>query len=100
LLLLFEETTRQGLTQGSESARLQFVAAAEHALIIGAQNPCGLFVHLLRRKLWHFITQEDEDAANKRLKQYLYGEPPVQCSSEVAEPMEEPEEEVALEAFG
>jgi hypothetical protein len=54
-----EEATNQGLIKGSESARLQFVAAAEHALVTGAQNPCGLFVHLIRRRLWHFIAQDD-----------------------------------------
>jgi len=100
LLTLFEEATNQGLIKGSESARLQFVAAAEHALVIGAQNPCGLFIHLIRRRLWHFIAQDDEDAANKRLKRHLYGETPLQCSSGVAEPMEEPEEEAAFDAFG
>jgi hypothetical protein len=100
LLILFEEATRQGVTKGSDSARLQFIAAAEHALVIGANNPCGLFIHLIRQKLSHFITQDDEDAANKRLKRHLYGQTPVQCSSEVTEPMEELEEEMALDAFG
>jgi hypothetical protein len=100
LLILFDEATNQGLTAGSESARLQFVATAEHALVIGAQNPCGLFVHLIRRRLWYFITQDDEDAANKRLKWHLYGQTSVQCPSEVSEPMEELEEEEALDAFG
>lgn len=100
LLILFEEATNQGLTKGSESARLQFVAAAEHALVIGSQNPCGLFVHLIHHQLWHFITQDDEDAANARLKRHLYGQTPVESPSGITEPMEELEEEVALEAFG
>ena len=76
LLMLFKEATKKSLTAGSENARLLFVAAAEHALVIGTQNPCGLFVHLIRRRLWHFITQDDEDAANKRLKRHLYEETP------------------------
>jgi hypothetical protein len=56
-------------------------------------------VHFIRRKLWHFITQDDEDAENKWLK-HLYGQIPVQCSSGVSEPMEELEEAIALDAFG
>jgi hypothetical protein len=30
---------------------------------------------LLRRQCWHFVTDSDEDVAQTRLKQYLYGTP-------------------------
>ena len=34
-----------------------------------------MFAHpgLVRRRLWHFLTQEDEEAARKRLKEHMYG---------------------------
>ena len=63
------------LVTDSEGDRLKFVAAAEHARVIGTKNPCGLFVRLVRGKLWHFLTQGDEDAASLRLKRHLFGGP-------------------------
>jgi hypothetical protein len=57
----------------SERDRLRFVAAAEHARIIGTTNPCGLFVRLVWCGLWSFLKQDDEDAASARLKRHLYG---------------------------
>ncbi|HKQ47570.1 MAG TPA: hypothetical protein VJZ71_05845 [Phycisphaerae bacterium] len=69
LLELFRQAAIARLVSTSECDRLRFFAAAEHAKAIGTRNPCGLFATLARRKLWHFITQDDEDAANARLKQ-------------------------------
>jgi hypothetical protein len=73
LLILFEQAQTQGLIGKSESDRLTFVALAEHATVVGSTNPCGLFATLLRRRCWHFVTDSDEDAAQARLKYYLYG---------------------------
>src|SRR5205823_1970722 len=73
LLLLFEQAYQEGLIGKSESERLTFVSLAEHARVVGAQNPCGLFAELLRRERWHFITEHDEDAAYARLKAHFYG---------------------------
>jgi len=73
LLTLFEQAQIQGLIGTSDSARLTFLATAEHACIIGSSNPCGLFAALIRRQLWHYVTDSDEDAASARLKQHLYG---------------------------
>lgn len=72
LLLLFEQAYQESLIGKSESERLTFVSLAEHARVVGAQNPCGLFAELLRRRRWHFITEHDEDAASARLKAHLY----------------------------
>ena len=41
--------------------------------MVGSTNPCGLFAALLHRQCWHFVTDSDEDAAQTRLKHYLYG---------------------------
>ena len=73
LLALFEQAQRHGLIGPSDSARLTFLATAEHAWVIGSTNPCGLFAALIRRQRWHYVTESDEDAASLRLKQHLYG---------------------------
>jgi hypothetical protein len=76
LLILFEEAQQKGFIGGSESERLTFISTAEHARFIGSTNPCGLFAQLIRRRLWHFVTAEDEDAAHRRLKEHFYQSPP------------------------
>src|SRR5205823_1676166 len=73
LLELYGQAVGVGLVTSSECDRLRFVAAAEHARVIGTRNPCGLFVRLVRGGLWHFATQDDETAASVRLKRHLYG---------------------------
>jgi hypothetical protein len=76
LFELHEQAQAAGLIGSSESDRLKFVAAAEHARAVGSVNPPGLFVRIIRSKLYPFITQDDEDAANARIKRHLYGKPP------------------------
>jgi len=73
LLQLFEQAARAKLVDGRDHDRLRFVGAAEHARTIGSVNPPGLFAWLIRNRRWDYITDGDEDAANRRLKQHLYG---------------------------
>lgn len=73
LLELYGQAVGFGLVTASECDRLRFVAAAEHARIIGTRNPCGLFVRLVRGGLWHFATHDDEAAASVRLRRHLHG---------------------------
>lgn len=73
LLVLFRDAVARGLVGESEGERLLFVGAAERALFKGTVNPCGLFVQLVRGRLWDHVTNSDEDAAQQRLKAYLYG---------------------------
>jgi hypothetical protein len=73
LLELYDQAVVRGWVAASERDRLRFMSAAEHARVIGTKNPCGLFVRLVRCGLWSFLTQDDEDAANVRLKRHLYG---------------------------
>lgn len=75
LLILFELAVQAGLVSNSERDRLRFFAAAEHALAVGTKNPPGLFMRIVRSKLWRFITQDDEDAANERLKRHFFAKP-------------------------
>src|SRR5205807_4844903 len=56
LLTLFAQTQTQGLIGKSDSERLTFLALAEHAKVVGSQNPCGLFALLVQRQHWHFVT--------------------------------------------
>jgi hypothetical protein len=46
LLTLFEQAYTQGLIGKSDSERLTFLGLAEHAKVVGASNPCGLFAAL------------------------------------------------------
>jgi hypothetical protein len=84
LLELYTQAVVAGLVGSSEWDRLRFVAAAEHARIIGTKNFCGLFARLVRGGLLHFATCDDEEAASVRLRRHLYGGLPemrgAQCS--------------------
>lgn len=68
LLEVHKQAVAAKLLTTSECDRLRFFAAAEHAKAIGTRNPCGLFATLVRRKLWQYATQDDEDSARRRLR--------------------------------
>lgn len=70
-LELFRLAVDAKLISGSEHGRLTFVSLAEHALLHGTKNPCGLFMKLLREKRY-YITQDDEEAARQRINRELY----------------------------
>ncbi|HEV3165000.1 MAG TPA: hypothetical protein VGZ22_13300 [Isosphaeraceae bacterium] len=98
LLALYDQAVTHCLVDRSERDRLRFLAAAEHARVIGTRNPCGLFVRLIRSNLWHFVTQEDEEAANARLKRHLFshGAGPRGVSSLLPRHNEKPSEDARL----
>ena len=73
LLQLYEQAVKSRLVGSSEADRLRFFGAAEHALGVGKGNPPGLFMFLVRGRLWRYLTQDDEDAAGGRLKRLLFG---------------------------
>jgi hypothetical protein len=72
LLELHAQAIKANLIGGSEAERLTFLSLAEHVLAYHPENAGGLFRHLLSRRCFHFVTQEEEDAAQQRLKQHLY----------------------------
>jgi len=81
LLALYAQSVQAKLLGPSEAERLTFVGLAQHVLAYRPENAGGLFRHLLTRRCFHFVTQEDEDTAQQRLKQHLYavrGSPVVQ----------------------
>lgn len=67
LRALFQEAVSGGLVRDSVANQTRFVAAATHALRVGTRNPCGLFVAVIRKGLWNYLTQADEDAARRLL---------------------------------
>jgi hypothetical protein len=84
-LVLFEDATKLGLVKNSEGDRLKFVAAAERAITVGTKNQGGFFSRIVRANLWHHLTQDDEDAAQRRLKQHLFASsPPIKLKAMVA----------------
>ena len=64
----------RGVVGASEADRLRFLAAAEHARAVGTVNAPGLFARIVRRGLWSYSTQADEDAAARRLREHLRGQ--------------------------
>jgi hypothetical protein len=73
LLQLYAQAVSAGLLSCSEADRLTFVALAQHVLSYRPDNPGGLFLQLLRKRQFDYITQDDEDRAQRRLKRALYG---------------------------
>lgn len=73
LLELHRQAVARGLAQPGDRGRLEFVSFAEHALTYATKNPCGLFVSNLKNRRHGFINQTDEDDANRRIKEHLYG---------------------------
>jgi hypothetical protein len=57
LLQIHGQAVVRELIGPSEADRLKFVAAAEQAGTIGSRNPPGLFVRLVRGRLWNYLTQ-------------------------------------------
>jgi len=72
LLALYTQVVQTKLMGNSEAERLTFVGLAQHVSAYRPENAGGLFQHLLRRRCFHFVTQEEEDAAQRRLKQHMY----------------------------
>jgi len=72
LLLLYEQAVTAGLIGPAEADRLTFVALAQHVLAYRPDNAGGLFMQLLRKRQFDYVTQDDEGTAQRRLKRFLY----------------------------
>jgi hypothetical protein len=68
LAALFGRAVRQGLVRQCAGDRLKFFAAAERAKRVSTQNRCGFFAAFIRRGLWDFLSQADEDRAIERIR--------------------------------
>ena len=76
MLALYEQAVAAGRIGRTEAERLTFVALAQHVLARRPRSPGGLFMYLLTKRLFHVITQAEEDAAQQRLKRVGCGAPP------------------------
>ncbi len=61
LQLLCQEACARGWIRSSEHDTLRVFSAAAHARRVGRTNPCGLFVVVLRRGLWMYLSNDDDD---------------------------------------
>ena len=52
------------------------MAAIERARTVEARNPAGVFLVLVKKRLWQNLSEGQFDAANARLKAHLYALPP------------------------
>ena len=71
---LYFEAIARGWVSGSEAMTLNFVAAAVRARDMG-HEPARLFVSLVKRGLWHHITQAQEDYARRSLQRWREDDP-------------------------
>lgn len=71
LLELYQQAIDAKLVEDSEHDRLRFIALAERARSRG-REPQKLFRWLLTHRRFEYTSQADEDAANCRLKDYLF----------------------------
>lgn len=71
---LHAQAIMEKLITNSENDRLQFFAAAERAKTVGSKNPPGLFIRIVRSGLWRFLSQDDEEAARRKIRALLYPE--------------------------
>lgn len=65
---LWRQAAAAGWVTLTQADRLNVHAAAERAKRIGRRNPSGLFIALVRGRLWSVIAQEDEDRARGLLR--------------------------------
>lgn len=71
---LFWEAVAAGIVRQTQAERLRWFAAAERAMALGTRNPCGFFAAMVRRGLWHHISNAQEDTARLKLRRLDYGE--------------------------
>jgi len=65
--VLYSQACKLGLIQPCEASALNFLSAAVRAKRIESGDPVKVFVSILRRKLFHHITQDEEDTARRAL---------------------------------
>lgn len=62
---LWRQARAAGYVDGSEASRLLIFGAAAHARRVATRNAAGLFAAVVRRGLWTYISQEDEDVGRR-----------------------------------
>ena len=76
LLVLFAQGVKCGLIDESEASRLRWVAAAVRAMTQPkVKNPAGIFLKIIKGRLWSHLSDWDFEEANRRLKAHLFPAP-------------------------
>jgi hypothetical protein len=65
---LWEEAIQRGHLKNTQADHINFFIAIAHALRVAKHNACGLLRTVVEQRLWHFLSQADEDNAIKRLR--------------------------------
>jgi len=71
---LFFQAVRTGLLDGTEVSAINFIGAAARALNVPGDAP-RVFMGIVRKRLWHHISQADEDRALRALRRYREDDP-------------------------
>ena len=66
---LYRQAVKIGLIEASEAGVVNFISAAVRATKVEGDAP-RVFIGILKKKLWNFITQGDEDRALGALRKY------------------------------
>ena len=67
---LYRQACRIGLLNQSEASKLNFIAAAVHAKNIKEGDPVRVFMSIIRRGLFHHVTQAEEERARAAIRKY------------------------------
>ncbi len=67
---LYRKAVRAGWLVPSEANALNWIGAAIRAKTVKGGDSVGIFVTIVRKKLWHYVTQEQEDRAVRALKRH------------------------------
>jgi hypothetical protein len=66
--ILFDEAVKWGWLIDSEANLLKWVGAAVRANTVKARDPVRVFMGIVKQKRWAYITQQQEDRAQKAIK--------------------------------
>jgi hypothetical protein len=67
---LFAQAVAKGWVKNCQADALNFFGAAVRARNAGNGDPVRIFVSLVRRRLWHHITQAQEDEARRTVQRH------------------------------
>ncbi len=71
---LYRQAVARGWVKHSESQALNWVGAAVRAKCVSG-DPVKIFVGIVRKGLWHHVTNEQEDRARAAMTRYREGDP-------------------------
>lgn len=78
---LYWQAVRGGIVKHSEASALNWVSAAVRAKTAAVHDPVRVFMGIVRKGLWHHITQADEDRARTGLNRYREQDPTLYSTS-------------------